>query len=87
MRLKGNRKFQPRYIGPFEIEKKLSSVNYRLKLPETLRIHPTFHVSLLKKVAAGLRVMLPPKPIQTKEGEEFEVKQIFDSKVKKGLLY
>ena len=35
-------------IGLFKIDKKISAVNYKLKLPETMKIHPVFHVSLLE---------------------------------------
>ena len=38
----------PKYDGPFEIVKKVGKVAYRLKLPERLKLHPTFHVSFLK---------------------------------------
>jgi hypothetical protein len=39
------------YAGPFKVlEKKLSDTN-KLELPENLRVHPTFHVYLLKPVA------------------------------------
>jgi hypothetical protein len=40
-------KFMGPYVGPFKVlEKKLSDI-YKLKLPENLRVHRTFHVSLL----------------------------------------
>ncbi|KAG8366490.1 hypothetical protein BUALT_Bualt17G0085400 [Buddleja alternifolia] len=39
----------PKYDGPFEILKKVGNVAYRLRLPDKLRIHPTIHVSFLKK--------------------------------------
>ncbi|CAA0822950.1 Unknown protein [Striga hermonthica] len=39
----------PKYEGPFEIVSKVGNVAYRLKLPDRLKVHPTFHVSYLKK--------------------------------------
>ncbi|KAG8374925.1 hypothetical protein BUALT_Bualt10G0046300 [Buddleja alternifolia] len=39
----------PKYDGPFEILKKVGNVAYRLRLPDRLKIHPTIHVSFLKK--------------------------------------
>jgi hypothetical protein len=38
----------PKYDGPFEIVKRVGNVAYRLKLPERLKVHLTFLVSLLK---------------------------------------
>ena len=38
----------PRYDGPFEVIEKVGVVAYRLKLPERLKLHPTFHVSYLR---------------------------------------
>lgn len=42
-------KLSPRFYGPYEIVARVGPVAYTLKLPEGARIHPTFHVSLLKK--------------------------------------
>ena len=33
----------------YEIIKVISKVAYKLELPETLRIHPVFYISLLKR--------------------------------------
>ncbi|CAN6225874.1 unnamed protein product [Urochloa humidicola] len=42
-----------RYFGPFIIESKVGAVAYKLALPSYCRIHPVFHVSLLKKVTGS----------------------------------
>ncbi|CAA0825912.1 Unknown protein [Striga hermonthica] len=39
----------PKYEGPFEIVSKVGNVAYRLKMPDRLKVHPTFHLSYLKK--------------------------------------
>jgi hypothetical protein len=42
-------KLQPRFIGPFTIEERVGSVSYKLTLPDTMRVHPVFHVELLRE--------------------------------------
>ncbi|KAI3462633.1 hypothetical protein Pfo_019296 [Paulownia fortunei] len=37
-----------RYEGPFPIVAKVGKVSYRIDLPSSLKIHPVFHVSILK---------------------------------------
>jgi hypothetical protein len=44
----GTRKFLPKFIGPFPITQLVGSAAVRLQLPHTYRIHPVFHVSLIK---------------------------------------
>lgn len=44
----GSPKLLPRWVGPFTILAKVSDTAYKLKLPDTWRIHNVFHVSLLK---------------------------------------
>ncbi|XP_017978269.1 PREDICTED: uncharacterized protein LOC108662423 [Theobroma cacao] len=50
MRFGKKGKLSPRYIGPFEILKRVGAVAYLLALPSDFsNIHPVFYVSMLKK--------------------------------------
>jgi len=67
------RKLLPRFIGPFKVIKKVGTpgkeVAYKLELPESMkRVHPVFHVSLLKPFHGDGREQPAPPPIEV-EGE------------------
>lgn len=47
-------KLRQKYFGPYEISKKVNEMSYTLKLPENNRIHPTFHISRLKKLCGPI---------------------------------
>ncbi|GKC44789.1 putative reverse transcriptase domain-containing protein [Tanacetum coccineum] len=53
-------KLAPRFVGPFEILKRIGHVAYRLRLPEELSsVHDRFHVSNLKKCLADANLHVP----------------------------
>ena len=66
-------KMKPRFVGPFRVLKAVSANAFELALPETMRIHPVFNVSLLRKYHGVYR---PPGPIIVDGEEEYEVDSI-----------
>ncbi|GJT76054.1 putative reverse transcriptase domain-containing protein [Tanacetum coccineum] len=53
-------KLAPRYVGPFEILKRIGLVAYRLRLPEELSsVHDTFHMLNLKKCLMDASLHVP----------------------------
>lgn len=85
IKIKGRKasKLMPKFIGPYEIIKKIGAVAYTLKLPPTSKIFPTFHVSLLRPYKQDPTrpqaepEALEPEPPPDAEGY-FKVEKILD---------
>ena len=71
-------KLDHKKIGPFQISEKLSDTNYKLSLPQKMRIHPVFHISLLEPAPQNARLDTTTKLEDTPP--EYEVEQILDSR-------
>lgn len=54
-------KLLPRRVGPFTVLERIGKAAYKLKLPDGWRVHPVYHVSLLKPYQTDGRVQ-PPLP-------------------------
>ena len=83
-------KLQLKWYGPFKVLKRFGPNAYRLELPHSVRYHPVFNVSALKKYhqnsIAG-RVQYPPFPITDPDGHErFTVDSVLDHRVCCGQL-
>nr|GFA64821.1 retrotransposon protein, putative [Tanacetum cinerariifolium] len=79
-------KLAPRFVGPFEIIKKVGPVAYRLDFPEELNgVEDTFHVSNLKKCLADptLQVFLDEIRVDAKLNFVEEHVGILDREFKK----
>ena len=80
-----SRKLTPRFIGPYQITKRIGSVAYEIALPPHLaNLHNVFHISQLRNYEADRTHVLEQDDVQVRENMTLGVGpvRILDSQVK-----
>ena len=79
------KKLMPLWIGPFKIIARPNPNTYKLELPDTMKIHPTFNVNLLKAYHPNNKLQFPnrkyerPGPVTiTDTNTHYEISDILD---------
>jgi len=83
------KKLDYKKIGPFKIVARIGESAYKLNLPPSMRIHNTFHISLLELYhddKFSSQLTQPPPPIIIEGEPEYELEQIIDSRLHYGKL-
>lgn len=69
-------------IGLFEIEEKKEKVNFCLKLPDTMQIHPVFYISLLEPAPTNTQPITETEeilPENSDNDKDYKVEKVLDS--------
>ena len=81
-KLERTKKFAPKYVGPYTIKEKVGMVAYKLELPDCMKVHPVFHVSLLREFRSDSRYAPPPPEIEFVDGERvYKMEAIVDDRL------
>ena len=62
MERRSHHKLYPRYYKPYRVIERIRRVAYGLELPAGSRVHPAFHISLLKKKVGEQEIMAEQPP-------------------------
>jgi len=83
------KKLDYKKIGPFKILARIGESAYKLDLPPSMKIHNTFHISLLELYhddKFSSQQTQPPPPIIIEGEPQYQLEQIIDSRLHYGNL-
>ena len=70
-------KLSPRFVGPFEILKRVGKVAYELALPPNLQhIHNVFHVSMLRRYHSEVSHIIEYETVEIQPDLSYEEKPV-----------
>ncbi|XP_017423413.2 uncharacterized protein LOC108332603 [Vigna angularis] len=79
------KKLSPKFVGPYQILRKIGPVAYELSLPPQLsNLHPVFHVSQLRKYIADPSHVLELEDVRLRQDRTLEMQpvRVEDSRTK-----
>ena len=84
-----SRKLENKFLGPYKVTRAIGTHAYEIDIPNTMRNHRTFPVSLLYPAANDPlpgQTTPPPLPVIVDGEENWEVKEVLDSRRRRGKL-
>ncbi|XP_017423379.1 uncharacterized protein LOC108332566 [Vigna angularis] len=71
------KKLSPKFVGPYQILRKIGPVAYELSLPPQLsNLHPVFHVSQLRKYVADPSHILELEDVRLRQDRTLEMQPV-----------